>query len=183
MTTEQQTFATGPRIDPQGLLAARPVLAVDPGSEQSAWMLYDGSRAISFGIQDNYTLLERLRDGDLHGESTPYDPLAIEMIASYGMPVGREVFETCVWIGRFIQAWSGPHELIYRREVKLHLCGQARAKDPNIRAALIDRFGPGREKAVGTKRSPGPLYGVAADVWSALAVAVTYSDRQGKVAA
>ncbi len=102
--------------------------------------------------------------------------LAIEMIASYGMPVGKEIFETCVWIGRFVQAWGGPFTQVYRRDVKLHLCGQPRAKDANIRAALIDKFGPGKGKAIGTKKSPGPLYGMTADCWAALGVAVTYRD-------
>jgi hypothetical protein len=95
---------------------------------------------------------------------------AIEMVASYGMPVGREVFETVRWIGRFQQAWRDPETVrfVYRKDVKLHLCGSARAKDANIRQALIDKLGP-----VGTKAVPGPLYGVKSHIWSALAVAVT----------
>jgi hypothetical protein len=92
------------------------------------------------------------------------------MVASYGMPVGREVFETCVWIGRFQQSWRYPEavKLVYRRDVKLHLCGNSRAKDANIRQALIDKLGP-----VGTKSAPGPLYGVKSHAWAAVAVAVT----------
>ena len=98
------------------------------------------------------------------------DELAIEMVASYGMAVGKEVFETVRWIGRFQQCWRDPDavRLIYRRDVKLHLCGSPRAKDANIRQALIDQLGP-----VGVKREPGPLYGVKSHAWSALAVAVT----------
>ena len=103
--------------------------------------------------------------------------LAIEMVASYGMAVGAEVFGTCVWAGRFIQRWldagGGEPVPVYRKEVKLHLCGSLRAKDSNIRAAIIDRFGPSKDKAVGLKASPGPLYGMKADCWSALAVAIT----------
>jgi hypothetical protein len=98
------------------------------------------------------------------------------MIASYGMAVGREVFETCVWIGRFIQARQPmQHELIYRRDVKIHLCGSPRAKDANIRQSLLDKFGE-----VGTKKNPGPLFGVKSHVWSALAVAVTALETAGK---
>ena len=36
--------------------------------------------------------------------------------------VGREVFDTVLWIGRFIEAWQahgGEYQLIYRRQVKL----------------------------------------------------------------
>ena len=32
----------------------------------------------------------------------------------------------------------------------------------------------GKDKAIGSKREPGPLYGFKADLWSALALAVTF---------
>jgi len=50
------------------------------------------------------------------------------------------------------------------------------ANDASIRQALIDRFG-GKDAAIGRKASPGPLHGIAADVWSALALAVTHTDQ------
>lgn len=154
---------------------ATSVLAIDPGDKQSAYIVYGGGRPSAFGKLDNHDLLERLEE---HAAALPYHtPLVIEMIASYGMPVGREVFETCVWIGRFIQRWPFVHHLVYRRDVKLHLCGSARAKDTNIRQSLLDRFG-GKSVAVGDKKQPGFLYGVKSDVWSALALAVTFADGQ-----
>jgi hypothetical protein len=64
--------------------------------------------------------------------------------------------------------------MLQRRAVKLALCGDSRAKDANIRQALIDRFG-GKDAAIGRKAAPGPLYGISRDVWSALAIAVTYT--------
>jgi len=99
------------------------------------------------------------------------------MVASYGMAVGKDVFETALWTGRFIEAWGGPHTKVYRKDVKLTLCGNASAKDANIRQALIDRYPPtggGRRPQTGTKAKPGPLYGVRRDIWQALAVAVTW---------
>jgi hypothetical protein len=69
--------------------------------------------------------------------------------------------------------------LLPRRVVKLALCGDSRAKDANIRQALIDRFGG--SAAVGRKAAPGPLYGIHRDVWSALAIAVTYALRGGNL--
>jgi len=61
--------------------------------------------------------------------------------------------------------------LVPRRDVKMHLCSSVRAKDGNIRQALIDRFG-----ADGTKRKPVPLAGISQHRWAALAVAVTAFD-------
>ena len=96
------------------------------------------------------------------------------MIACYGMAVGAEVFQTCLWIGRFLDRWRSEWNthLVPRLMVKMHLCHSARAKDANVRQALIDRFG-----AVGTKRAPGRLYGVSSHCWAALGVAVTTWDR------
>ena len=106
-------------------------------------------------------------------------PVAIEMVASYGMPVGMEVFDTCVWIGRFAQAAKGHRiELIYRKEEKLCLCGSLKAKDGNICQALVDRFAPGQpNKGKGTKKEPGFFYGFSKDMWAAMAVATTYFDK------
>jgi hypothetical protein len=163
------------------------ILAIDPGSEQSAAVvLNDDGVPIEFWKEPNAEVLRRvialssLWNGIDSG--VPCCCLAIEMIASYGMPVGAEVFNTCVWIGRMIQAWNAPFTLVYRRDVKMFLCGNNTAKDGNIRQALIDRFG-GKEAAIGKKRSPGPLHGFHDDLWSALAVGVTWRETCAKVAA
>jgi hypothetical protein len=71
------------------------ILALDPGTTQTGWVVYDGDQVVGSGVEPNAAMLEQVR-------------CAIEMIASYGMAVGREVFETCVWIGRFQQAWHSP---------------------------------------------------------------------------
>ena len=144
------------------------VLAIDPGSFQSAWLRFDGTRPGAFGITANEVLTKALRSGGLP------DVVVIEKIESYGMAVGAEVFDTVWWAGRFAEAASRvPVVMLPRRAVKLALCGDSRAKDTNIRQALLDRFGG--SAAVGRKAAPGPLYGISRDVWSALAIAVTYT--------
>jgi hypothetical protein len=143
----------------------RIVLGIDPGTTESAWVLWDGSRVQAGKIHAN----EALRH-DLNRGLIPHTHAAVEMVACYGMPVGREVFETCVWIGRFSEYIDA--EFVFRRDVKLHLCNSAKAKDANIRQALLDRLGH-----VGTKGNPGPLYGVKSHLWAALAVAVYWFDQ------
>lgn len=147
------------------------IFAIDPGTVESGWCVLGPAGVVCSGVMPNDELLQRVAESGA-------PRLAIEMIASYGMAVGREVFETCVWIGRFKQAWRDPDavELVYRKTVKIHLCGTTKAKDPNVRQALLDMFpstGGGKTPQVGTKGAPGPLFGVSSHAWSALAVAVT----------
>jgi hypothetical protein len=146
------------------------ILALDPGPTQTAWVRYRDGMLDGFAKQPNDEVLALIETERAFG---PAKSLAVEMIASYGRPVGVEVFETCVWIGRFVQAWDGPHRLVKRLEVKLHVTKGGNANDAVVRQALIDKFGPGKDVAVGRKASPGPLYGVSGDVWAALGVAVT----------
>jgi hypothetical protein len=151
------------------------VIGVDPGPAQTAWVLWNGREILHHERAPNASCLHRLKCYWTDRVDCGKDiVLAIEMIASYGMPVGAEVFETCVWIGRFVQTFDGTHaHLIPRLVVKQHLCHDSRAKDSNIRRAIIDRFG-----GPATIRKGGPLYGIAGDEWSALALALTFWDSQ-----
>ena len=152
------------------------VLAIDPGPAQSAYALIDQAdrRPIETGKIPNADLIDQLVVG-------PRGHVAIEMVASYGMAVGAEVFETCVWIGRYVEcisATGGTWELTYRRDVKTHHCQDSRAKDSNITQALIDRFAPGQpNRGKGTKTDPGWFHGFAADIWQAYALAVLIADK------
>ena len=144
------------------------VLAIDPGTTRSAWLRYDGRRPQGFGITANDVLVRALRTGGLP------DVVVIEEIRSYGMAVGQETFDTARWTGRFEEAAHRvPVVFVGRKEIVVALCGSARASDSNVRTALIDRFG-GKDTAIGRKATPGPLYGIGNDLWSALAIAVTY---------
>jgi len=139
------------------------VVGVDPGTNQSAFAIFDGRKVLQHGIWDN----EHLLDGHPLWRR---QQVFCEMIASYGMAVGASVFETCVFIGRCVQLCKiqgGKVTLVFRKDVKLHLCNSMRAKDGNVRQALLDRLGP-----QGTKKAPGPTYGVKSHEWAALAVAV-----------
>lgn len=155
------------------------ILAIDPGTTQSGWVwLLDNAGVHNSGVSPNAVVLEMVKSHN--------DKIAIEMIASYGMAVGREVFETCVWIGRFKQAAMNPDavRLVYRKDVKLHLCGTSKAKDANIRQALLDMFpatGGGKTPQIGTKSIPGPLYGVSSHAWAALGVAVTAQHQLNQI--
>ncbi len=150
------------------------VLAIDPGTRESAYVLWDGARVIEAGIADNW----RIKDIVLGCEREHLaDRLAVEQIRCYGMAIGAETLDTVLWSGRFVEAWcdyDGPNAaiLIPRIDVKVHLCKSARAKDANVRQALIDRFGP-----QGTKKKPGVLFGVTSHKIAALAVAVCAHDR------
>lgn len=147
------------------------ILALDPGDRLTSWVLYDSQKQTLCGhdTQVNEILIERIRTTDF---VAPPDHLACEMVACYGMPVGKTIFETCLWIGRFVEAFPGVHSLVYRLDVKMHLCHNARAKDANIAQALMDRFG-----VKGTKANPGALYGIRGGEWAALGVALTFAER------
>lgn len=157
------------------------LLSVDPGNIVSGWTLTDpelNSYPLDFGLTVNGELRSRV----LENSCMP-DRVVIEMIASYGMAVGQEVFDTCVWIGRFFEQFdSTPRALVKRLPVKLHHCHAANATDANIRRALLDRFAPGvRNYGKGSKANPGWFYGFSKDIWAAYALSVYAADNMDSI--
>lgn len=153
------------------------ILAIDPGSARSAYVALDprGPKIAQAAIEPNELVVARLP----HLWRLHRCPLVIEHSPAH-LTAGRffpqQVLETAKWVGRFEQAWNGEGGTFYelpRLAVLEHLCANRRARDPHVRAALIARFG-----APGTKRHPGATYGIKADLWQALGVAVTWWERK-----
>lgn len=146
---------------------SRTIVAIDPGTTTSGvvvWCPVARKVLSAHSAMDN----AEVRMNMLNSWIT--ERIVCEWIQAMGMAVGKETFETCRFIGRLeeIALERGqPFQLITRGTVKLKLCGSMRAKDPNIRQALLDLLG-----VVGTKKSPGPLYGVSSHAWQALACAI-----------
>lgn len=152
----------------------RLLLALDPGTEHTGYVLLQKQ---PFAILDHGDLANL----DILSLIVPERTVACEMVAHYGsgMPAGKEIFDTCVWIGRFCQkavSVGCDFHRVYRQDVKLHLCHSCKAKDANIRQALIDKLGP-----QGRKKQPGPTFGIAGHVWAALAVGVTFLGTKANV--
>lgn len=135
------------------------ILAIDPGPDMSAYVLWN-NKVLAHGHITNTEMRQILIRED-------YDECAIEMVASYGMAVGASVFNTCRWVGRFEELACKAPMLCYRKDIKMFLCKTMRSKDKDIRQALLNLVGP-----QGTKDKQGPTYGLKSHTWSALAVAV-----------
>lgn len=157
------------------------VVAVDPGTCKGSLVIYcEQSKTVDCIASDvdNERLLDMVIDCIDSIDDAPNRRTAVvcEDIESMGMPVGAEVFQTVRWTGRLqerVEKAGMEVQFVKRSKVKMHLCGSARAKDGNIRQALIDGIG-----RVGTKKDPGPLYGMKGHAFSALAVAVTWAETE-----
>jgi hypothetical protein len=153
-------------------MASKTILALDPGTAETAYLILDRGVPVEHEKLPNLAILGVI-DCFCEQQTAPVHIVA-EDFQSYGLPVGREVYRTVVWLGRYIQrAYEQKVDitLVYRSQIKKHHCPGKKANDAIIRAAMIKRFGePGKKSA------PGPTFGVTADEWSALAIAAWYED-------
>jgi hypothetical protein len=151
------------------------ILAIDPGTNESAYIIWDGENIGEFDIMDNEDVLIKILEPEI-------DELLIEKITCYGMPIGKSTIDTIEWIGRFDQQWfllSGKRAiLITKNQVQLHHCKTTKAKDSNVIQSLRDKYAYGvRNYGKGTIKEPGFFYGFKEDDWDAFALATCYTEQ------
>ena len=140
------------------------IIGIDPGNKESGYVIVSNGKIEQSGVMENSLLLQSLANFE---EMDFPRIIAIEWIHSMGMAVGKEVFETCLWAGRFAErSGDAPIRLIPRGVIKHHHCGKTTAKDANVAQSLRDKYGQ-----KGTKAEPGYFFGVSSHAWQAFAVA------------
>lgn len=150
------------------------ILAIDPGTEQSGWVLYyPGGAVHDADVWSNEQILTALHRCTMSGGSGPFahaTVFALEVIRARGEPTSNAAYDTLIWCGRFIEAWRTPKDVmrIDRAHVKIFVCGRSNVKDANVNAGLREMVGQ-----KGTKKNPGPTFHVSSHAWAALGVAVT----------
>lgn len=152
------------------------VVAIDPGCLESARVVYNGVAVCEHAITSNEDLRLWLNDHKAPGLVLVLEE--VQMFASHG--VGKTVFDSVFWSGRFVERWF-PYkwDRMFRTQVRAHLCHTMKSGDAQVRQALIARFGPYEEQAIGKKAAPGPLYGLKSHEWQALGLAVAWYDKHG----
>lgn len=152
------------------------ILSIDAGTTESGYCLGTSEyNPLQFGKISNEELLKIVKEAE-------YEILLYEEFQCYGMAVGQSTIISITWNGRYIQSALDRGlkvEPILRKEEKMCLCGTMRAKDTNIRQALIDRFATFDYKnGKGTKGNQDFFYGFSKDSWSAFAILTTYLDKE-----
>lgn len=150
------------------------VLAIDPGSRESAALLLDGDVVTDPAIWTNGGIIDILHDLRLnHGDDDV--EVVIETIEPWQGVVGPAALETMYWVGRFEEAAHPVRVTLLRRSVVLPALGIGKLPrgkaQAAVRAQLLDRWGGGNPV-----RRDHPLHGVREDLWSALALAVAYQE-------
>jgi len=152
-------------------------LAIDPGPSTCGAALYDpGRRAVLWSSKAAPVVML----SDLLWLPTPDAPwwghdllVLVERVQSYGI-AGRHLLETSEAVGRLWRsAEAGGHDvrLVPRRLVCLSLDVSGGGKDAQVRRRCVEVLGPR-----GTKRDPGPTYGVTSHGWQALGLALAYHE-------
>ena len=144
------------------------IIAIDPGHVETAVVQWNGAVIHRAMFLSHAGVREFLRQ-----EGKTSTLVAIETVSSYGMPVGKEVFETVRETGRYIQICADNDIVTItptRQQVVVHLCRRM-GGDAQVRAAIIERYGQ-----PGTKKEPGVTYGLKRDLWQAFGVAVYAAD-------
>lgn len=156
------------------------VLGIDPGPTSSGVVLYDGAAGAVRFSDGAMTVAEVATWLAVSAWRQDRPLVAIERVQAAGIS-GASLLQTSEVVGRVWQAAEAlgyEVRLVYRREVCRVLDVSGGGKDAQVRQRMIEAH-PG---GVGTKKAPGPLYGVSSHAWQALglAYAVAHGARDAR---
>jgi hypothetical protein len=156
------------------------VLGLDPGPTHCGVVIYDTSPRSACFAWKALTVAEAIHVIEAYAGRAGL--VAIERVQSYGI-AGASLLRTAEVGGMLHQCASNlglDVVWLYRREVLrgLDVTGKGN-RDSLVRQRMIEIHGGDRASAVGTKKEPGPLYGVSSHAWQALAVAVVAGMEAG----
>ena len=113
-----------------------------------------------------------------------YDHFVIEGIQSYNSKQANTVIMTAMFIGRCLERIEIEHpgipfSVLSPKTVRALVAKTSQASDSQMRGAVIDVFRlyfnlSDEKEVIGSKKAPGPLYGVSKDVWQALGLALAF---------
>ena len=155
------------------------ILGIDPGNTLSAYCVCerDTMKPVKFDKVSNDILINEIIPSL---NASLITVVAIEHMQGFNMGVGKEVFETCYYIGRLLERIERimpnvPIQPIYRTEEKVAICGHLKgSNDMLVRHNLIDKFAKhDLQRGKGVKKNPDFFYGFKSDCWSAFAIAYT----------
>lgn len=146
------------------------VLGIDPGPLKSGIIRWDGKKQWGAEIIDNMDLFAYLMDA-------PEDLIVVEiMSSSYSHVAGKDIMQTQLWAGKFLGAFDKYKIEVFRSQVSKYFCNITGANDAQLKSGIVDIVDPMREfgkLGKGTKKNPGPLYGISeSHIWDALAYAM-----------
>jgi len=160
------------------------IIGVDPGPTSSGQVVVDGAIFPPIVLESN----DEIEEKDLLITKYKAKIVVSEWIVSYSSAIGFSVLDTARLVGR-IEERAGVkgmefHKLT-RPQVGLELTGKSTPKKAQVNEAIRelyremkpDSLGGGKNAVVGTKKHPGPLYGIKSHAWDALAVVIAWMSK------
>lgn len=160
------------------------ILAIDTGSHDSAYVLYNEDTQ-QLADKNKLPNLQCIQKFKKYLDKGQISKVLIEQTSSNGIPVGMEVFMNCEIIGFFVgflKQYPVSVELIFRKTVKMALCGAIRkVTDASVNLMVREEFGEDN-----TQKRPNLFYfndevkennglqWMNNDVWASLAIILTY---------
>ncbi len=158
------------------------ILGIDPGSTKSGWALWQPGRKVHAsgnepgGAWENERFINACRTAP---SLDNIDLVVIERIVIYQASTD-DIHNTIVYYGRLIEVLNqrGANVMLLKRSEIckiLGISGGKGSRDAKVTARMKEIVGD-----PGTKKEPGPAYGVSGHSWQALSAAVAgYKQTKG----